>query len=146
MDYSWISSIQNALNTSPIFSYTIIGAKSLAMAFLLFKVMGHFLSTAENSEKPPIGGLINIIGFGLIIVGSDFIVNMIEQIFSGVEVDVKNLNNFNTMSPASRQLQLINETAESMGAMEKIAFYMSVIPSYIGAFLFGYSKFIFSSY
>ena len=135
MDYSWISSIQNALNTSPIFAYTIIGAKSLAMAFLLFKVMGHFLSTAENSEKPPIGGLINIIGFGLIIVGSDFIVNMIEQIFSGVEVDVKNLNNFNTMSPASRQLQLINETAESMGAMEKIAFYMSVIPSYIGAFL-----------
>lgn len=135
IDYSWIGSIQNALNTSPIFSYTIIGAKSLAMAFLLFKIMGHFLSTAENSEKPPIGGLINIIGFGLIIVGSDFIVNMIETLFSGIEVDVKNLGSFNTMSPATRQLELINETAESMNAIEKTAFYMAVMPSYIGAFL-----------
>lgn len=135
MDYSWVAEIQKAINNSSIFPYAITGAKSLAMAFLLFKIMGHFLSTAENSEKPPIGGLINIIGFGLIIVGSDFIVNTIEQLFSGIEVDVTQMNQNNTMSPASRQMELINEVAESMNAFEKTAFYMSVMPSYIGAFL-----------
>lgn len=135
IDYSWVSSVQNAINNNAIFAYTITGAKSLAMAFLLFKIMGHFLQTGENDEKPPIGGLINIIGFGLIIVGSDFIVNSIEQLFSGIEVDVAQMNNNNTMSPASRQLELINEVAENMGSMEKIAFYFSVMPNYLGAII-----------
>lgn len=135
IDYSWVSSVQNAINNNSIFAYTITGAKSLAMAFLLFKIMGHFLQTAENEERPPIGGLINIIGFGLIIVGSDFIVNSIEHLFSGIEVDVAQMNNHNTMSPASRQLELIHEVAESMGALEKIAFYFGVMPNYIGAIM-----------
>lgn len=133
IDYSWVSSVQNAINNNSIFAYTITGAKSLAMAFLLFKIMGHFLQTAENEERPPIGGLINIIGFGLIIVGSDFIVNSIEQLFSGIEVDVAQMNNHNTMSPAARQLQLIHEIAENMGSLEKIAFYFGVMPNYVGA-------------
>ncbi|AZI21500.1 hypothetical protein [Chryseobacterium taklimakanense] len=133
IDYTWVSSVQNAINNNSIFAYTITGAKSLAMAFLLFKIMGHFLQTAENEERPPIGGLINIIGFGLIIVGSDFIVNSIEQLFSGIEVDVAQMNNHNTISPAARQLELINEVAENMGALEKIAFYFAVMPNYMGA-------------
>lgn len=135
IDYSWVSSVQSAINNSSIFSYTITGAKSLAMAFLLFKIMGHFLQTAENEEKPPIGGLINIIGFGLIIVGSDFIVNTIENLFSGIEVDVTSMNSNNTMSPAARQLELIHEVAENMGAMEKVAFYFGVMPNYAGAII-----------
>lgn len=133
IDYSWVASVQNAINTSSIFAYTITGAKSLAMAFLLFKIMGHFLQTAENEEKPPIGGLISIIGFGLIIVGSDFIVNTIEQVFSGIEVDVTMMNQNNTMSPSARQIELINEVAENMGALEKMAFYFAVMPNYFGA-------------
>lgn len=135
IDYSWVSTVQNAINNNSIFAYTITGAKSLAMAFLLFKIMGHFLQTAENEEKPPIGGLINIIGFGLIIVGSDFIVNSIEKLFSGIEVDVAQMNQNNTISPASRQLELINEVAENMGSMEKIAFYFAVMPNYLGAII-----------
>lgn len=135
IDYSWVASVQNAINNSSIFTYTITGAKSLAMAFLLFKIMGHFLQTAENEEKPPIGGLISIIGFGLIIVGSDFIVNTIEQLFSGIEVDVTNMNRNNTISPSARQIELINEVAESMGALEKIAFYFAVMPNYSGAMI-----------
>ena len=82
IDYNWILDVQKNINASSLFGAGIVGAKSLAMAFLLFKIMGHFLSTAENSEKPPIGGLINIIGFGLIIVGSDFIITTIESLFS----------------------------------------------------------------
>lgn len=135
IDYTWVSSVQNEINNNSIFAYTITGAKSLAMAFLLFKIMGHFLQTAENEERPPIGGLINIIGFGLIIVGSDFIVNSIEQLFSGIEVDVAQMNNHNTMSPAARQLKLINEVAENMGALQKIAFYFAVMPNYGGAMM-----------
>lgn len=133
IDYSWVSSVQNAINSSSIFAYTITGAKSLAMAFLLFKIMGHFLQTAENDERPPIGGLINIIGFGLIIVGSDFIVNSIETLFSGIEIDVTSMNTNNTISPASRQLELIHEMAENMNAFEKMAFYMAVAPNYFTA-------------
>lgn len=135
IDYSWVASVQNAINNSSIFSYSITGAKSLAMAFLLFKIMGHFLSTAENEEKPPIGGLINIIGFGLIIVGSDFIITSIETLFSGIEVDVSLMNQNNTMSPSQRQLEMINEVAENMSALEKMAFYLSILPSYIGLFI-----------
>ena len=133
MDYSWVSEIQNTLNTNSLFTYSIMGAKSLAMAFLLFRIIGQFISTSENSERPPIGGIINIIGFGLIIVGSDWIVETIELLFSGVDVSVANMNHLNTMSPASRQLQLINETAETLGPFEKIAFYFSVQNVYWGA-------------
>lgn len=131
LDYSWVSSVESALNANSIFSYTITGAKALAMAFLLFRVISQFLTTGENDDKPKIGGIITIIGYGLIIVGSDWIVTTIEGIFSSVNVDVANMNSQNTMSPASRQMQLINETAETLGSMEKVAFYFSVMGTYI---------------
>ncbi|HBR81185.1 MAG TPA: hypothetical protein DEA34_00165, partial [Enterococcus sp.] len=60
----------------------------MAMTLLLFKVIGNFLQTGENPEAPKIGGIISIIGYGLIIVGSDWVVNAIESIFSSVDVSV----------------------------------------------------------
>ena len=122
IDYNWILDVQKNINASSLFGAGIVGAKSLAMAFLLFKIMGHFLSTAENSEKPPIGGLINIIGFGLIIVGSDFIITKIESMYSNIDIDVASMNNANTISPAKKQLDFIAEQTQDLGTFEKIEF------------------------
>lgn len=105
----------------------------LQWLFCYLKLWGIFLQTAENEERPPIGGLINLIGFGLIIVGSDFIITSIEGVFSGIDVDVASMNNNNTISPASRQLELIHEMAENMNALEKMAFYAAVAPNYFSA-------------
>lgn len=135
IDYNWILDVQKNINASSLFGAGIVGAKSLAMAFLLFKIMGHFLSTAENSEKPPIGGLINIIGFGLIIVGSDFIITTIESLFSNIDIDVASMNNANTISPAKKQLDFIAEQTQDLGTFETIDFYFSIIDILLGLIL-----------
>ena len=135
IDYNWISEVQRSVESSNIFGAGILGGKALAMAFLLFKIIGNFLQTAENEEKPPIGGLINIIGFGLIIVGSDFIITTIESLFSGIEVDVATMNRANTISPAKQQLDFIAEQTKDLGTFETIDFYLSILDILIGLIL-----------
>lgn len=142
IDYSWISEVQTFINNDKIFGAGIIGGKSLALAFLLFKIMGHFLQTSENNEKPPIGGLMNIIGFGLIIVGSDFIINTIESIFSSVDVELTNMNNVNTISPAKQQLELIHNLAPK-NAFAKIAYYAAISPNLFGLTALGVASLFF---
>lgn len=133
LDYEWVAQVQATVKDSAIFGGAILGGKALAMSFLLFKVMGHFLQTAENEEKPPIGGLINIIGFGLIIVGGDFIINSIESVFAGVDVNISGMNRNYTMSPCARQLELIHSIADTLTGIDKVAFYFSVANTFIVA-------------
>lgn len=135
IDYDWIAQVQSVVKDSSIFGGAILGGKALAMSFLLFKVMGHFLQTAENEEKPPIGGLINIIGFGLIIVGGDFIINSIEQVFAGVDVDLAGMNQSYAISPCATLLDQIHSTADTLTGIDKVAFYFSVSPSFVVALL-----------
>ena len=135
IDYNWISEVQQNVESSSIFGAGILGGKALAMAFLLFKIIGNFLQTAENEEKPPIGGLINIIGFGLIIVGSDFIITTIESLFSGIEIEVASMNNNNTISAAKTQLYYIATQTSDMDTFDTIDFYFSSLHIIFGLVL-----------
>jgi hypothetical protein len=130
MDYAWLIDLNQLISTNNLFSYTIIGAKSLAMALLLFKIIGNFLQTAENSEMPKIGGIISIIGYGLLIVGSDWIVNSIETAFAGIEI------NISEQKPAydnsiKQYLLEVDTMADDMSAMDRISFYTSLLPLYL---------------
>lgn len=138
MDYSWLNELNQLVSSTKLFSATIIGAKSLAMTIILFRVIGNFIATGENPEAPKIGGIMNIIGYGLIIVGSDWVVNAIEGMFSGVNL---NLTASHTIENTAIKdyLAQVEEGVGEKDVFDKISFYIELLPLYINV---GLMKFI----
>lgn len=130
MDYSWLTDLNNLISSNNLFSYTIIGAKSLAMVLLLFKIFGNFLQTAENPEMPKIGGIINIIGYGLLIIGSDWVVNVIETVFANIDISVADQKPLYDDS-VKRYLLQLDQLADDMGPIDKMSYYTSLMPLYL---------------
>lgn len=133
VDYAWINDVQRALNTSTLFSATVTGAKALAMALLMFKVLGAFITAADDYEAPKIGSMLQVIGYGLIIVGSDWVVNSIESMFAGVDINVSKMNTFNDASPVKAYLTALDELGSSESGLDKLVYYFSVLKSYFVA-------------
>lgn len=134
MDYSWLNGLNEMVANARLFNVTITGAKALAMVWILMKVLQNFIQTAENSEAPKIGGIMTIIGYGLIIVSSDWVVNTIEGIFSGVDIQ---LTAPHTMpdNAVKQYLSKIEEGVAEMGVFDKMSFYISLLPIYVTASL-----------
>ena len=139
MDYSWLTELNQVISQTKVFSFTIIGAKSLAMTLLLFKIIGNFLQTGENPEAPKIGGIISIIGYGLIIVGSDWVVNAIETMFSSVDVSVAAQHPLKD-DALKRYLLELDKIADQYSGLDYIGFYLSLIPLYLTAGLMTFTK------
>ena len=72
------------LESNNIFKYTFTGAKVLALGLLLFRVLEAFTKDFEGQE-PKMGNILSILGYGLVIMSSDWIIVSIESIFSGVD-------------------------------------------------------------
>lgn len=130
MDYSWLTDLNNLIASQELFSYTIIGAKSLAMVLLLFKIFQNFLQTAENPEMPKIGGIISIIGYGLLIIGSDWVVDIIESVFANIDISVADQKPLYDDS-VKRYLLQLDQLADDMGPMDKMSYYTSLMPLYL---------------
>lgn len=132
MDYSWLTGLNEMVASTNLFSVTIVGAKALAMVWILFKVIKNFVETAENSETPKIGGIMTIIGYGLIIVSSDWVVNVIESIFSGVDLQISAPKQI-PEETIKQYLSKIEEGVSEMNVFDKMSFYISLAPLYITA-------------
>lgn len=89
MDFEFINNLSNQLASNNIFKFTFTGAKVLAFAILIFKVLETFTKDFEGSE-PKIGNLTSILGYGLVIMSSDWIITSIENVFASVQVVMTN--------------------------------------------------------
>ena len=72
------------LESNNIFKYTFTGAKVLALGLLLFKILEAFTKDFEGQE-PKMGNILSILGYGLVIMSSDWIIVSIENVFAGVD-------------------------------------------------------------
>ena len=84
MDFEFINTLIAQLQGQNIFKYTFTGAKVLALAFLCFRFFETYLKNFEN-ESPPVGAVLNVLGYGLIIMSGDWIITSIESLFAGVD-------------------------------------------------------------
>ncbi len=84
--FNFIFNIESELSDTNIFQYTILGAKSVAMSLLIFKIINNFLQNTENPLDRK--GWINIGVMMLLVLGSDYIIITIENIFNGVGRDL----------------------------------------------------------
>lgn len=89
MDFDFINTLSNQLASSNIFKFTFTGAKVLAFAILIFKVLETFTNNIGEKEIK-IGGLTSILGYGFVIMSSDWIITSIENIFAQVDVVMNN--------------------------------------------------------
>lgn len=133
MDYSWINELQNALKSTNIFSATITGAKSFALAMLLFTVLKTFVTTTSASyEAPAIGNIMAVIGTGLVIVSSDWIILLIDGAFAGVNI-YGNQQNIPELTVAKDYLQHLDDMGSSLSGIDKVAYYFAIIKAYFSA-------------
>lgn len=89
MDFSFINSLMNQLQSTNIFMYTFTGAKVFALAMLMFKVLDAY-SKDFDSKDPRIGSIMSLFGYGIVIMSSDWVMGMIENVFSTVDVAMAN--------------------------------------------------------
>ncbi|MDF0720863.1 hypothetical protein P0M11_12720 [Kaistella sp. PBT33-4] len=132
MDYSWLIDLNKLISSTTLFSVTVVGAKSLAMTIILIRVVSNFLITGENPEAPKIGGIMNIIGYGLLIVGSDWIVNAIETMFAGIDLSLTTPQALPD-GAIKQYLSKIEEGVSEMDVFDKMSFYISLLPLYLTA-------------
>lgn len=130
MDYSWLTGLNDMVSSAKLFAVTITGAKALAMVWILIKVIKNFIETAENSEVPKIGGIMTIIGYGLIIVSSDWAINVIESMFSGIDVQLT-APQIMPDNAVKQYLSKIEEGVAEMNVFDKMSFYISLLPLYL---------------
>ena len=72
MDYSFINQSASNINSNPIFTTVITGAKAMALSLLLLKILNTYMTTLEEHDGvPKIGSILQLVGFGFFIVGSD---------------------------------------------------------------------------
>lgn len=133
LDYSWIADLQNALQSNNIFSATITGAKSFALAMLMFQTLKTFInSTSNNYEAPVIGNMMQVIGIGLVVVSSDWIITLVDNLFAGVSV-YGNQQGIPQLDYAKSYLQNLDDQGAMLTGIDKVAFYFSIIKNYLSA-------------
>lgn len=123
MDFEFINELTKQLSASNIFKYSFAGAKILAFALLIFRVLEAF-SKDFDSKDPKIGNIMSLFGYGLIIMSSDWIMTSIEQVFAGVDA---------TMNSTSSDLfSVLNDKVGEK--MENIFVGAEDVWDYMGAF------------
>ncbi|MCY1659312.1 hypothetical protein [Chryseobacterium sp. SL1] len=131
MDYTWILDLTEMVNKTTIFTATIVGAKSLAITFILLQVLGFLLQGADSGAEPPkIGNILNLAGFAFLIVSSDWIVGAIEGIFAGVDLNVK-LPELPPSDGIKKYMLALENGVDEMDVFDKMSFYISNLPLYL---------------
>lgn len=90
MDFSFINDLTQALNSNNIYQFSFTGAKILALGLLALKVLDMFVKENFDNQELKIGNLASILGYGLVIMSSDWIITSIENTFAGVDVAMQN--------------------------------------------------------
>ncbi|MDV4099078.1 hypothetical protein CMT22_17790 [Elizabethkingia anophelis] len=87
MDFDFINTLINSLQSQNIFKYAFTGTKVLAMAFLLFRFLETYIKNFET-ESPQIGGILTVLGSGLMIMSGGWIIDFIENLFAGIDTSM----------------------------------------------------------
>lgn len=85
MDFSFINELIKELNNTDIFRYSFTGVKILAFALLSFRLIESFFKTTIDGDNR-MGNVFSIAGYAVIIMSSDWIIDSIEDIFSGLDI------------------------------------------------------------
>lgn len=88
MDFSFINSLMEIFSQNKLFKFTFIGFKTLAFAILIFKVLEIFIKDSEGAD-PKLGNILSILGYGCVIMSSDWIIIEIENAFTIVDTTIK---------------------------------------------------------
>lgn len=84
MDFSFINELINQLDNSKIFSWGFTGTKIIALVFLLLKLLDQF--TKDNMDgSVKLGNSLSVLGFGFVIMSSDWVMKAIETAFADVD-------------------------------------------------------------
>lgn len=114
MDFTFINELSKAVATTNIFMYAFTGGKVLALGLLVFRILEAFTKDFDSKE-PKIGNLMSIMGYGLVIMSSDWIMMTIDNIFSSVDVAMSNTSSdlFTQLNDlVNKKLKQIFETSE----------------------------------
>lgn len=90
MDFSFINELIRMLEGNNIYQFSFTGAKILALGLLALKVLDMFVKENLDNQELKIGNLASILGYGLVIMSSDWIITTIENAFAGVDVAMQN--------------------------------------------------------
>ena len=83
-DFSFINGIRQTIESENILKYSITGFKAFAIALLGFKYLGKYFQTMDH-EEPRLGGFMEILGSGMIIISADWIIDLIENVFAQID-------------------------------------------------------------
>ncbi len=123
MDFAFINELTKQLSSSNIFLYSFSGAKILAFALLMFRILEAF-SKDFDSKDPKVGSIMSLFGYGLIVMSSDWIMLSIENVFASVDT---------TMNATSSDLfQNLNDQVSTK--MDNIFIGCEDVFDYMGAF------------
>jgi len=84
MDFAFINDLMNKIDSNTLFGAGITGAKIVALFFLLLRLLDQY-SKDNFDGQPKMGGSLNVLGFGFIIMSSDWVIKAIEKAFAGVD-------------------------------------------------------------
>lgn len=87
MDFAFINDLITKLESTNIFTFTFVGGKVVALLFLLLRLMD--VITKDNMDgNIKIGNSFATLGFGFIIMSSDWVIKGIEKAFSQVDKQI----------------------------------------------------------
>jgi hypothetical protein len=132
MNYEFIDTIRQNLESENIFIYGIIGAKMCAMLLLIFSVLEKWGKNAMGDGNP-LPDLFSIFGFAALIISSDFIFTTIEGIFSSINNTVAGVDDTmysDLMGILNEDYMLMMEGAD--GALELLAVVLSNLMFFLG--------------
>jgi hypothetical protein len=135
MDYDFINQVVSRLNSNPVFTTVITGAKAMALSLLLLKILNTYMTTLEEHDGvPKMGSILQLVGFGFFIVGSDWIIDLIEQVFSGFSFSISSENPFDESYKKAKEYY-VNVAKKPKGGdvFTDIKFFVSYIPNAIMA-------------
>jgi hypothetical protein len=135
MDYDFINQVVSRLNSNPVFTTVITGAKAMALSLLLLKILNTYMTTLEEHDGvPKMGSILQLVGFGFFIVGSDWIIDLIEQVFSGFSFSISSENPFDeSYKKAKEYYSHVTKKPEGGDVFTDIKFFASYIPNAIMA-------------
>ena len=130
LGYDFINQVADSINTNPIFTTVITGAKAMALSLLLLKILNTYITTLEEHDGvPKIGRILQLVGFGFFIVGSDWIINIIEQVFSGFSFALPDSVKGEFPKGAEEYLKKVQTPPENSDILPDIKFYLALIPN-----------------
>lgn len=135
MNFEFINELRILLDDSNIFKWTIVGAKSVAIFLLLFKLIEVFVNSTLHTDEgsPKIAALFNLFAYAFLIISSDWIVNSIENIFVVIDNTMVNSEQPNTYQIILDKLMLKYTTIwEGIdGFTDSLSFFITQLPGFI---------------